>query len=106
MTESESWWTDEQKATYIAFIGEGAEEESQDPITKVCEHIIFESSSKGMGRKRKSPVIVEMVRYAGRCRIVREDGSHGIDGIASEVLGNTVLPQKATETFLKRLRRL
>ncbi len=99
--------SEEEQAIFIDFLhNQGDETDFKDPIGRNCEHVIFESSSKGMGRKRKSPVIVEMVRYAGRCRIVREDGSHGIDGIASEVLGNTVLPQKATETFLKRLRRL
>lgn len=97
----------EEQAIFIDFLqAQGDEDDFKDPIRKICEHVIFESSSKGRGRKRKSPVMVEMVRYAGQCRIVREDGSHGIDGIASEVLGNTVLPQKATEIFLKRLRRL
>lgn len=64
-----------------------AELARSDPVAIECEYARFLSCSKGRGRKRRQPVVVELIGYAGAHRTVKDDWCRGLDEIAQEVPG-------------------
>lgn len=98
---------DDQRA-WESILTKGIEGElgQSDPVRKNCKYVVFLSFSKGRGRKRKHPVEVELVRYEGKCHLIIPGYlGNGIDGIATEVYGDTVHPAEAASRLLEDLRK-
>lgn len=62
-----------------------AELARSDPVLIECKYARFLSISKGRGRKRREPVVVELIGYAGSSRAIIDDWCRGLDEIAQEV---------------------
>lgn len=110
MREREKNWWKLNSPVVKSYIKEveaevGAEIRATDPVAQQCKHASFVSRSKGRGKLRNNPKEVELICYRGKC-IENRDGCGPLDKWATEVLGDSVDPDRAEEEFLRRVRAL
>lgn len=79
-----------------------------DLVARSCVYVHFVSCSNGRKRSARKPRKVELYsRKDGKFRSIKNGGAYGgLDKDATEILGDTVDPSEATQTFIERLRGL
>lgn len=78
-----------------------------DPVARNCGYRRFVSRSNGRRRKERRARIVELLRCGKQFTALRgDDVVGGIDEKATEILGESVDPEIATQIFLKKVREL
>lgn len=78
-----------------------------DPVARNCDYRRFISKSNGRGRKERRARIIELLWYGKKCIALKGDNVvGGIDGKATEIFGESVDPEMATQTLLKMVRGL
>lgn len=80
-----------------------AKADIENPLADYCERVYFVSESKGRGRKRKAPKEVELVKIlpSGRCHLIRDIPTNGLDNLAEEIFGRVPPEYTPYQYFLE-----
>lgn len=95
-------------ADYLATVKMEVMQEAleNDPVARLY-YVRFISRSKGRGREREYPKVVELIGWGRKeCFKLKEDGSRGLDRMAEEVLRGIVSPDEALPELIRRVRDL
>ncbi len=89
-----------------------AEARAQNPLIGYCERVYFQSTSKGRRKgkiRRRNGKEIEMLRFlpSGRCVVVNDLLTPGLDALADEIFSDRVSPGvNVSQLFLDWFRKL